>query len=293
VKQLFCIVSLLVLTACGGGGGGGAGGTSSTLAPFVNWDTSLKANQNFQVSGISVETMVVSDPTTGYFLSASDAVERSVNVTGTVNAKADNLTKFAMTSSSGRTLSFTSGIVKEGGYFVAESLDQSEKLRLADPADLDWKYQSFGYWENLSQNFSLSTDGYYSAGTVTQASAIPIRGTATYIGAGIFSYSEVGKKQVLHESSITGRADFAARELRLESILSGGTPDPKLNFSGTLNYGPGASAFSGALENTGGTMSGSASGRFYGPAAQEIGGVFSLKSPSGDQRIFGAFGAAQ
>lgn len=288
MKKLSGIASLVVLAGCGGDSG-----TSSTLAPFVNWDTSLKANQSFQVSGISVETTVVSDPTDASFLSASDAVERSVSLTGSVNASANGLTRFAITSSSGRSLSFSSGIIKEKGYFSAVNLNQTEQLSLADPADLDWNYQSFGFWKNTSQNFSLTTEGFYSVGVLTSDAAVLSKtGKATYTGAGIFSYYKVGLDQVTYQSNITVDADFPNRKLAFESKISGGSP--VLNFNGTLKYGVGNStAFRGDIENSDQSMTGSAFGRFYGPAAQEIGGVFSLKSPSGDQRVFGAFGAAQ
>jgi hypothetical protein len=38
-------------------------------------------------------------------------------------------------------------------------------------------------------------------------------------------------------------------------------------------------------------MSGSSKGQFYGPAAQELGGAFSLKSPTTLETLTGAYGA--
>jgi hypothetical protein len=288
MKKLWGMASLVVLAGCGGDSG-----TSSTLAPFVNWDTSLKANQTFQVSGISFETTLISDSTDATFSSASDAVERSVSLTGTVNASANGLTRFAITSNSGRSLSFSSGIIKEKGYFYALNLNRTEELSLADPADLDWNYQSFGFWENKSQNFSLTTEGFYSVGVVTSDAALLSKtGKATYTGAGAFSYYQVGFNQERYKSNITVEADFSKRELNFDSKISGGPPN--LNFTGALSYGQqNSSVFRGDLSNTDLSLTGSAVGKFYGPAAQEIGGVFSLKSSSGDQRVFGAFGAAQ
>jgi hypothetical protein len=64
-----------------------------------------------------------------------------------------------------------------------------------------------------------------------------------------------------------------------------------LRMTGTLNYASGSNQFSGAISTDGG-MTGSATGRFYGPAAQEIGGTFSATGP-GVQSYGGAFGGAR
>jgi hypothetical protein len=50
-----------------------------------------------------------------------------------------------------------------------------------------------------------------------------------------------------------------------------------LNMSGTLGYG-GSNSFSGGVASVvvGVNMAGTATGRFYGPAANEVGGVYSL-----------------
>jgi hypothetical protein len=64
-----------------------------------------------------------------------------------------------------------------------------------------------------------------------------------------------------------------------------------LNMTGTLNYSPGSNQFSGAVSTAGG-MTGTAQGRFFGPAAEEIGGTFSVTGP-GVQSYGGAFGGAR
>ena len=38
-------------------------------------------------------------------------------------------------------------------------------------------------------------------------------------------------------------------------------------------------------------MSGSSTGRYYGPTAQELGGVFTVKSPATAETLTGAYGA--
>jgi hypothetical protein len=56
-----------------------------------------------------------------------------------------------------------------------------------------------------------------------------------------------------------------------------------------LSYAQGVNSFSGGLTTANGALNGQGTGRFYGPSAQEIGGVYSL-SGSGLSRLIGGFG---
>ena len=61
--------------------------------------------------------------------------------------------------------------------------------------------------------------------------------------------------------------------------------------TGELTYEAGSNQFTGPVETTGG-MTGMASGVFYGPAAEEIGGTFATQG-TGVEAYIGGFGAAQ
>ena len=61
--------------------------------------------------------------------------------------------------------------------------------------------------------------------------------------------------------------------------------------TGTLTYEAGSNQFTGPVETTGG-MEGTATGLFFGPAAQEIGGTFATRG-EGVEAYIGAFGAVQ
>lgn len=291
MKKAFSVLTLALLTGCGGGGDGAKPGGSSTLAPFVNWSSSLKPNQTVQVSGNSLETIVVTDPTTKYFVSAADPEHRSTTITGTLNTKGDNFSTLEMTSSSGSSLSFSSGIIKEEGFFTAESSDETKLLIMADPADLTWKYQSFGLWEDASPNFSIARQGYFSVGAVTPGSAIPADGKATYIGVGFGRVMVPNFEPEAFRSIITADVDFKNPKPTLDlrsNVTSGSILG---NFSGQLEYNRDVSTFRGSVSNMGSGTSGEASGKFYGPEYQEIGGVFSLTG--GSTRVIGVFGATR
>jgi hypothetical protein len=164
----------------------------------------------------------------------------------------------------------------------------------ANPYTLGWSYQSFGVWDRSDRNSVNAT----SFGAATPVGAVPTTGSATFTGKlGGFYLSPTGQGSTA-TAELTVNANFSSRSL---SFASGGTtltrdlnsvmPAPNLNLKGTLTYSPGSSSFSGTLTNAGATMSGSSSGRFYGPAAQELGGVLTVKSATSVETFVGAYGA--
>jgi hypothetical protein len=127
---------------------------------------------------------------------------------------------------------------------------------------------------------------------------VPSAGNATFAGKlGGFYVSSGGEVSVA-TANVTVDANFSARSLSFASTGTSLTRNlqtagaaPNLNVSGTLTYSPSANAFAGTLKNAGGTMSGSSTGRYYGPTAQELGGVFTLKSSTTVESFAGAYGA--
>ena len=66
------------------------------------------------------------------------------------------------------------------------------------------------------------------------------------------------------------------------------SPAPGLDLTGTLRYAAGTNTFGGDITSANG-MSGRADGRFYGPGAEEVGGVFETRG-AGTEVYGGAFG---
>lgn len=188
---------------------------------------------------------------------------------------------------------------------------------VANPYDSGWNYQSFGVWTEPgvpSSDYLREDVRALSFGAATSGPAIPNSGSATFTGklAGMFVTSQGD----FATADLSVHVDFAARSLNLASTgtmvrnqlaagipsaildVNGGlryvpglTPSPGLDVSGTLTYAPGSGRFSGTLVNAAGTMSGTSNGQFYGPAAQELGGEFVLKSPTNAETFTGAYGA--
>jgi hypothetical protein len=66
------------------------------------------------------------------------------------------------------------------------------------------------------------------------------------------------------------------------------TENPTLDLRGNWSYAAGTSQFSGGVNTVNGDLTGNASGRFFGPSAQEIGGVYGLSG--GGASLLGGFG---
>jgi hypothetical protein len=168
----------------------------------------------------------------------------------------------------------------------------------ANPFVLGWDYQSFGVWD-LPSVFGPSIS-VATFGALTPASAVPTSGAPTFTGKlGGLYVSTAGQGSVAF-ADVTVIANFSMQSLNFASTgtvttrdLAATIPAPNLNLGGTLTYSPSSNTFSGTLTNAGGTMSGTSTGRYYGPAGQELGGVFTLRSPTTVETFTGGYGAKQ
>jgi hypothetical protein len=141
-----------------------------------------------------------------------------------------------------------------------------------------------------------------SFGSPTAVVALPIAGTATYSGlsSGIY-INQPGAVFVLG-AKMQSTVDFGpARSVAFSttdttlSLTSGSPPlaAPALDLTGNLSIAVGSNQFTGPVTAPGTPgLAGTATGRFYGPTAQEIGGVFALKG-TGPQTMLGGFGGKQ
>lgn len=167
---------------------------------------------------------------------------------------------------------------------------------VANPYDSGWNYQSFGVWTRPGTAATEYVRGV-SFGAATPGPAIPSSGYATFTGKLAGMYVSSAGNGSIATSDLGVHVDFGTRSLSLAStgtMAHNGliwTPSPGLDVSGTLSYSPGSGVFSGTLVNAAGTMGGTSNGQFYGPAAQELGGEFVLKSPTTVETFVGAYGA--
>jgi hypothetical protein len=213
-------------------------------------------------------------------------------------------TGIAVKSASGSQASFNATsstyILGGGSVYAYRSSNGLQNALAVNPSYFGWSYQSFGVWNNASSNGS----GTVSAGTfgnvITSGASIPKTGSATFYGvAG--GMAAVGSNNAFYVTAdMMATTNFATRSILFSTYNSAASSTPGgfysyvsgLNLSGTLTYASNTNSFSGTVSNAGGggipATSGTASGQFYGPSAQEIGGVFALKT--GNAGYIGGFG---
>jgi hypothetical protein len=98
---------------------------------------------------------------------------------------------------------------------------------------------------------------------------------------------------------MSANVDFGVRTVVFttsgtQALTASGTALPNaqgLNLSGTAQYSIGTNQFVVPVTTANSQLSGNANGRFYGPAAQEIGGVYNLTGSGAS--MGGAFGGKQ
>jgi len=166
-------------------------------------------------------------------------------------------------------------------------------------------YLSYGVWGDV---LGTQLVGGIS-GRPTDAINIPTTGSATYVGNSLGIYTNSGSQNLVI-SNLSAGVDFSGRTVSFSTTNSqitpwsttiassnGGlglngvalTPMSSLNLTGTLTYGSNVNLISGNVSTASG-MTGPATAKFYGPIADELGGVFAVKNASGTSSYVGSFG---
>jgi hypothetical protein len=175
--------------------------------------------------------------------------------------------------------------------------NSSQNVVLIDPARTGWNYQTFGVWggESLSASGRL---GAVSIGAPTPGITLPRGGTYNFTGMAVGIYSDPAGALNATGATLSATVNFATRSIAFGTTgtfigaLNGTgarTDAPGLNLSGNLSFAANQNVVSGPVQTQNGALTGNADGRFYGPAATEFGGVYSL-SGSGNSRMIGGFG---
>ena len=169
---------------------------------------------------------------------------------------------------------------------IVQNKQQYLSSYFRSPAAAGWSYQTFGTFFGGANGGYLKNRrdvllGYQSIGRPTKASEMPTRDSADYTG---ITHAYYNSAQVTAHNKI--HADFGARTLSYEttdtSVLHtfgafGHVIEdrPDLNLNGAASWAEGTADFNGTMKAANG-LSGEMKGRFYGPAAEEIGGVYGL-----------------
>lgn len=307
LKLPLAVLSGLTVAACGGGGGGGGGGGWSTLDTFTRF-SAIVPDRPTRIQGSSQEVPYTWDPVTEVVTSYGAPTSFGPTATADVTVDATGeFTSLDFTSAAGTKLSFRTDAGDTFGVLIVDSTvgaaisAAEDKYALyARSLDLGWDYQTFGIWATETGNAS-GIAGTFSLGALTPVSSIPAAGTATYLGSAGGYYVDPAGTENFTVALMTATANFGARSIGFNTAgtqqstdLLTFTANDNLNLSGTLTYAPGVNQFTGPVTTVGGgvgnaPMTGTATGSFYGPAAEEIGGGFSARG-AGVSGYMGAFG---
>lgn len=305
--DVLCVAaSSLALAACGGGGGSG-GGVGSTPTPppaqFTSF-TNVPANTSTTVSGTTREgTVAVSATGTLPLSGVSNPTEGTGNVTFTVNSQRQaTALSIAGASSSA---SFNSSSIyaslldrndRPVGVIVSNS-SGSDQAIYADPYVLGFDYQSFGVWGSGLVPSSTGRYGAISVGAETSAATVPTTGNVTFNGFAGGIYVDVNGASYRYGANATFGVNFGTRVIDmttsgdvLVNIERNTRSFPTSPITARLTYAAGSNSFSGTFQ-AGTFMSGTGSGKFYGPNARELGGTFFISGSGG--KMVGGFGAKQ
>jgi hypothetical protein len=176
-------------------------------------------------------------------------------------------------------------------------------------------YASYGVWEERDQfNFFpfypdsgvIINGGAMSFGVITAAGAVPTTGTAAYTGFMNGFYGEAGTGTGFYlDGTAALTANFGSNAVQANftnisaskffGVSGGATTFRSFSANATIagNGFSGTASNAGlSIDGIGPEMSGTITGNFYGPSAQEVGGVFQLNGDDGSTAI-GAFAAKQ
>jgi hypothetical protein len=314
--------AILAAALAGGCGGGGADFSDPNAPkPFTTWDAFYAAEQTAAGSeapramrsglGYSVTASSIAPAGGPFFVNngASAMVafgqdrrftrlslfQTSFSLPSFSTSNLDNF--FALAAIGQPGIDFTTMSPLVAGQSPFTTLATTGIAFAPNPFDQGWEFQSFGVWDRRDFLFgpqvTVATFGAPAAGP-----AVPTTGSATFVGKlGGLHVSPSGEGSiVLANTSVM--VNFAAGSLTLSTTATVTTrdvattaPAPDLDLSGALAYSASSNIFTGTLTNAGGTMTGTFTGRYYGPAARELGGVYVIRSSSTAETFVGAHGA--
>jgi hypothetical protein len=303
-RGLTTCLALVALSACSGGGGGGSVTATSTPAPAPP-----PASVSLLDSGDSLSFA------NGAFTSGSSSPDGAqVTLTADANGNARFITldiPLRGATSYNHTFDLASALQANPGSPLAGFILIRDGVQLADRSfpnnlvlDPTLNFSSYGLWVNVqavdATGHESGAVGAIAFGNMTPVSGLPSSGSATYTGKTIGA-AITGTSQSLLAGAVSLNADFGLMKiggtLTVNDITSG-TPTPW----GTLTLAPTAilpvtGGAYGGINNLSGNIPGGAvatsslNGHFYGPAANETAGTWSVANST--THAVGAYGAAR
>jgi hypothetical protein len=302
IRKLGFLLLPLLISACagGGGGGGGSGGGGVVVTPFTSW-SAIQPNTTVQAAGGSAGSNYTANTITGQVLSISTPAQASSGATINFTYGPTSLTGISIQSAQGASASLNTsagdsiGVTSSGSIFYGENAAGTTTL-LAPAVDyFGWNYQSYGVWIT-GQGTGSGSVGVASVGSITPVTGIPATGTGNFTGNTIGVFVDSSGIGFYTAGTMSATANFAAQTVQFATAgtvtvnLATGVSAAasNLNLNSNMTYAGGT--ISGPITSVSG-MTGTASAKFFGPTAQEIGGTYVLQGSGAS--LVGGFGGAR
>lgn len=306
LRSSSAIATLVLLSACGGASGGGVNSGGTTAPP----STGTPPPAPTPTPNVALLAPLTSESFTNDAASGTASYPTS-GTAGVSNAEGSNLTVSydAVTSSYTVSRADRSQVFRPADrnasqsnstadVFVRTSGTTTDTLTLtrpsATPGPLSYKYVGAGFWQRTvttTNTISGSFDSF-TYGVETPDTALPRTGAAAYgidlLGIAAYSHDvrSVSGTGTLQADFLNGliRIDGDARELDPET---GAIINPYMAFYSQAALSSANNSFGGSFRYymNGSPIrhpfDGTLAGRFYGPAAEEVGGTFHARNDEG------------
>lgn len=187
------------------------------------------------------------------------------------------------------------GLTARRAFFFGGNPGALEGIYLADPVAFDLQHLTFGMWGWFPNDVDLDV-GLGAFGRLTSLDRMPRSGNAVYRGGllGAAYLATPAASAVDVSADVRLEADFGAGDMVLQTSatrsLTDNSPIPNLDINGAALRIANFEFRGDATTRSGWT--GDVRGRFYGPEAEEVGGVFDLRGV-GLERYVATFGATR
>lgn len=186
-------------------------------------------------------------------------------------------------------LSFASNEIFILSTEMVGATSRTSNALLANPMTPGWNYQTFGVWET---GLDTTTGSFGAMSVGTASPGLPAK-DATFKGSAAGSW--VNADGIGHVVLADLTVGLSGQTLTVNTANTRTSQDwqtftlaPSLEMSGTLTVS-GTNGFSGSLATQDLRLTGTSTGQFYGPNAEELGGLFFLQGAG--ETYSGAYGA--
>jgi hypothetical protein len=289
IRRAAAASALLTVSACGGGGGSGPG---PTIVPFVIQPAGTTVTYPINSASVATTNGVVTGSRIdqpgagGTFTVTTDG---SGNVSAVQFNVATPTSNFTLTNNNINPTLGGLNLLANILYSVNTNPGSTGYFRSGGNG-VSLSYSSYGGW--ASNDGGTGLFGVFAFGSMTPPASMPVTGTATYSGSTI-GIAASATNSYAFNGTVQLQANFAnstvgttVSNLQFQDTVSNTvTSQPNLTGSATIT----GNQYSGTL--SGGTLIGTSTGTFYGPAANETAGVW--RAAGGGLTAVGSYGATR